>query len=286
MEKVHHQQFEDLPKKQEELKEIQKEEMEIKGAKERSRERGEFSELVSREKNKLKEFFGYDIDVPPLPEEITLEKYEQWKELSFELHYLPEEDMTKDRDLPGWQKKPNDWFYNAIGERKISPDATKLSGAWVLIDSREKPRYDNSDPMRRGEQMYENDDEIGNAFKKLRQRRVVKDHRKDDSRFNISWDELNKDEVKKALAKILGIDPENLRLPRAIEWNYLGNAFHKEWGETNVLEWFEDEYEKGRERLSGGGSGGGGLSDVKEIPPSFSYIDFGFRPLVVFSSLK
>lgn len=247
---------------------------------EKGKERGEFSELVTREQEKLREFFGKEIEVPPLPEEITAEKYELWKELGFDLHYLPDEDLVKDRDLPGWEKKPKDWFYDQISEGKISADAVKLTNAWVLIDSRAKPQYDN------GNQMYENDDKIGNVLKKLRQQGMIENHKKADSRFNISWDELNRVGVKAALAKLLGVDPENLRLPRTIEWNYLGNAFHKEWGETNAWEWFEDSYDKGRARLIGGNSVVGGLSSMDRGTPVHRYGSLGFRPLVVFSSKK
>jgi len=250
--------------------------------KERGKEigRAEFTDLVGRESEKLREFFGYNIEVPPLPDEITPEKYEQWKELGFELHYLPEEDLTKGRDLPGWKKKPNEWFFNQISEGKLSPDSTKLAGSWILIDNRAKPQYDD------GEQIYENDDQIGSALGKLRQQGLIENYKKTNSRFNISWDELNKTEVKEALAEILNIDPQNLRLPRAVEWNYLGNAFYERWGETNTWEWFEDEYDKGQSRLHGGFSDDGGLSDVSWRSPGVRRGGRGFRPLVVFSSTK
>ena len=250
--------------------------------KERGKEigRAEFTDLVGRESEKLREFFGYDIEVPPVPDEITPEKCEQWKELGFELHYLPEEDLTKDRDLPGWKKKPGELFFNQISDGKLSSDSTKLAGSWVLIDSRAKPQYDD------GKQIYENDDQIGDALGKLRQQGLIENYKETGSRFNISWDELNKTEMKEALAEILNTDPQNLRLPRAVEWNYLGNAFYEHWGETSIWEWLEDEYDKGQERLYGGGSGNGGLSGVDWHSPDGRDGGLGFRPLVVFSSTK
>ena len=250
--------------------------------KERGKEigRAEFTDLVGRESENLREFFVYDIDVPPVPEEITPEQYEKWKELGFELHYLPEEDLTKGRDLPGWKKKPKDWFYDKIQEGKVSEDATKLPGAWILADSREKPQYND------GDQTYEDDEKIGKVLKKLRANGVIEDFKKADSRFNISWGELNKTEMKEALAEILNTDPQNLRLPRAVEWNYLGNAFYERWGETSTWEWFEDEYDKGLGRLYGGDSDYGGLSYVYWDAPVNPIDCLGFRPLVVFSSTK
>ena len=66
----------------------------------------EFRELVDRETESLNDFFGHEVEVPPLPEEITPERYERWKEMGFELHYLPSEEMKKEANFPGWKKKP------------------------------------------------------------------------------------------------------------------------------------------------------------------------------------
>src|SRR3989344_9339389 len=46
----------------------------------------EFNELVMSEKEKLKIFFGYEIEVPPFPEEITMERYLEWKKNGFEIY--------------------------------------------------------------------------------------------------------------------------------------------------------------------------------------------------------
>jgi hypothetical protein len=69
-------------------------------------------------------------------------------------------------------------------------------------------------------------------------------------------------------------------LPRAIEWNYLGNAFHPEWGDTNTWEWFDDSYQNGTRRLRGGDSEYGGLSDVDWGVPARRRDGLGFRLLV------
>lgn len=244
-------------------------------------EQQEFQELRVCEQEKLREFFGYGIDVPPLPDEITHEKYEQWKELGFELHYLPDEDLTKDRDLPGWEKKPNNWFYDRIGDGRISADATKLAGAWILADNRAKPAYIA------GNQMYENDSKIGKCLKELREQYLLKKCRTSvQSRSNLTWDELHRPRVRQALADVFGVALVNIRLPKAIESNYLGNAFHKEWGGTEPLEWFEDSYDNGRERLFGGNSSFGGLSHIASFDPTLRNASVGFRPLVVFSRTK
>ena len=77
-----------------------------KEQKSRPESSAEFQEVMEREAEKLREFFGYDVEVPAIPEEVTPERYERWKEMGFELHYLPDEELAEDRDLPGWKKKP------------------------------------------------------------------------------------------------------------------------------------------------------------------------------------
>jgi hypothetical protein len=236
----------------------------------------EFRELLEREAEKLREFFGYDIEVPSLPDEITPERYEKWKEMGFELHYLPDEELSEERELPGWKKKPNDWFYDKLKAKEIPDDSARLPAAWVLADTREKPQYEG------GEQMYK-DDVLAEALEDLRKSKVITDFEVTGSRFRISWDELHKPEVKKAIAEALDVPEESLRLPRAIEWNYLGNAYHPKWGETDTWEWFEDSYQKGSRRLCGGYSWSGGLSCVDWGAPGVRSDHLGFRPQVVFS---
>ncbi len=239
-------------------------------------ESAEFRELVDRETESLSTFFGHEVEVPPLPDEVTPERYEKWKEMGFELHYLPPEEMRKDAAFPGWKKKPGDWFYGRLEANEIPADAAKLPDAWILVDTRGKPKYES------GKQIYK-DDVLRPVLEDLRKKKIITDFETKGSRFNISWDELNKPEVKKAIAEAMDVPEECLRLPRAIEWNVIGNAYHPEWGDTNTWEWFEDSYQKGARRLDGGGSGLGGLSHVDWDDPAERLGSLGFRPQVVFS---
>ena len=236
----------------------------------------EFRELVDRETESLNDFFGHEVEVPPLPEEITPERYERWKEMGFELHYLPSEEMKKEANFPGWKKKPEDWFYGRLEAKEIPADAANLPDSWILVDTREKPQYEN------GKQMYK-EDVLGPVLEDLRKKKIIEDFEVKGSRFRISWNELNKPEVKKAIAHAMDVPEEYLRLPRAIEWNFIGNAYHPEWGETNTWEWFDDPYMKGRGRLHGGNSEYGGLSDLLWPDPGTRSDDLGFRLQVVFS---
>ncbi|MDO8516426.1 MAG: hypothetical protein Q7S28_04190 [bacterium] len=238
-----------------------------------------------KETAKLKEFFGHDIPVPQPPPEITPELYKQWEQLGLELHYLPAEELTEERNLPGWTKKlgarysssPDIGieFFDEVKRGVLPPDTLKLPGAWALVDGREKPQYVD------GKQVYEKDF-LAPILKDLRAQRLIADHTVKESRFNIAWSELNQKEVRDAFARVLGVPGSSVRLPRAIEWNYLGNAFHPEWGATDTWEWLEDVYQQGGRRLGGGGFGYGGLSSIFCGDPDLPHARLGFRLIVVF----
>lgn len=245
----------------------------------------ELLKIELRESKAIEKFFGEKLEAAPLPEEITPERYREWREKGFELHYLPPEELSEDRDLPGWQKKPGKRytpdqqhgieFFDEIKNGNLPKDAAKLPGSWILIDEREKPRYQAR------KRVYK-DDLLAAALEDLRKKNVISDYQIKNSRFNTSHNELHKPEVKEAIAQALGVDPENLRLPRAIEWNYLGNAFYHQWSDGEALEWFEDDYQKGQRTLYGGDSRHGGLSYMNWGLPDGREYSLGFRPLVIF----
>lgn len=255
---------------------------------EKAVEHPEFRKLIGRETKMIKEFFGYRIETPTLPQEITPERYHEWKEKGFELHYLPPVEMTEDKEYPGWKKKPGKKyagvgmdFWGAIKKGYLSADTAKLPSSWILIDGRNKP-----DRYKAGEWEYKNDI-LATVLKQLREDKLTEDYKDKDSRFNISWDELHRPEVKEAIAQALGVESKNLRLPRAIEWNYLGNAFYHQWDRGDSWEWFED-VNKGLPsgRLLGGSPRSGGLSWVASKPSNQRGDQLGFRPLVVFHEEK
>lgn len=245
--------------------------------------REEFEDLVEREQTKLREFFGKDIDVPPMPASVSPEQYEKWKELNYDLHYIPDEEMTEDKNFPGWKKKPtsNINLFNAVKDKKnkLAADTLKLPGTWVLVDSREKPGWVSDQTTA---QAYEDDNDMEQAIAELRAQGLIAGDANKGARFRISWEELQKPEVKAKIAEILDVPPDSIRLPRAIEYNFLGNAHYQKWGDTNSYEWFQDSYQ-GSEHLFGGYSDRGGLSHVGWDFAGGRFDSFGFRPLIVLS---
>lgn len=162
---------------------------------------------------------------------------------------------------------------------RISEDATKLEDVLIAIDSTQKPDYNN------GRQLYQNDP-FAPLLERLRKERKIQVprgliHIPKTSRFGISPDELTEHALP-AISEMLEVDSNQVRLPKEIEVNVIGNRSHPEWGQTNTMEWVQDKFEDGR-RLIGGGSGSGGLACVV-CDWHVNRLDFfGFRPLVVLS---
>lgn len=86
-----------------------------------SQERRELRDLVEKEAGAFKRFFGYDIEVPPLPRSVTPERIASWREKGMDLHYLPREELREERTPPDSRRKPS-----------------RLPGYWILIERREK----------------------------------------------------------------------------------------------------------------------------------------------------
>ena len=228
--------------------------------------------LYETERAKLSEFFEREIEVPPLPDEITQERMERWEALGLELHYLPPIDMSKEGDLKKWVKPD----FKNIDPSQLPKDAMLLPGRWVLVDGRKKPKFDS------GNQGYENDANfLGPVLERLREDGVIENFRHPESRFDVSPEELEKPEVVVAFAQAMGLEPGQVSLPRTVEFNVLGNVHHPEWGEppSDCGEWFADKYKAGQGRLKGGDSGGGGLADVGWHFPDARHGNVGFRLL-------
>jgi len=232
------------------------------------------NEIIDKERSVLKDFYGEDIDVPDMPQQLvdTLKRLEQEGITCMEPHYLSEQFLF-DLNLalaenkvvpiahPGWNVKPEDWFWtNAARGGAFSPQAADVMGNWILIDSTPKPNYQN------GAQLYTDD--------------PFRDILPNGSRFNLSWDTI-KTTVFPQIAEKLGVPVDKMRFPKAIEFNVLGNMHHKEWGETSTYEWFEDGF-GAVSRLIGGHSGLGGLANVFHNSSASPDDRVGFRPLIVF----
>ena len=213
---------------------------------------------------------------PRIPQEVSdiLQRAEKAGIGVFEVYHLSDVVLEQNSNVVGWNKRPEGWFWDQIKNGKVSKDAARLPDSWVLVDKTQKPDYKD------GKQMYENDP-FGSFLKQLRKDKKIQT-RKDipeTSRFAISHDELTQVVLPK-IAKLLEIESSQVRLPKEIEFNVIGNFKYPEWRNTNTWEWFADKFGDGY-RLVGGGSDSGGLALVYRPWSDRHYGRVGFRPLVV-----
>jgi len=121
------------------------------------------------------------------------------------------------------------------------------------------------------------EDFLGPVLEDLRNRGLIENYQNSQSRFNISFSELEKPEVKKALAKACGLEPDQISIPHMIEFNILGSIHHPEWGDSNCTEWFADKYDSGKKVLTGGSCQDGGFAHVTDTGPDNRPARNGFR---------
>lgn len=252
--------------------------------------------LYEREKKWLKDFFGQNSEVPPIPSAITAEHVKIWERLGMELRYLPKIDMTEEKNFPGWKKKPGRRytpnksfgieFYDDIDRIQSLPEnqrnhnlqglkPTELPGTWVLRDTRDKPNYIHAS------QQYANDSDIQAFLKEMAKQSIIDSRAGVGRRFMLAprlfdlsrfWDEV------KLLLKVDDIPGAVVRLPRVIEASILGQAESP----NQVHEWCEEYHESGSRLHQGFYPDSGGSSYVSYgREPSDNT---GFRPLVVFKS--
>lgn len=231
--------------------------------------------------NNLKVFWGKEFKIPPLPKIATKKRLKNWEKFRLSLYYLPKEIVTRDKIYPGWKEMiQEDWFYDSIKNGELASDTLTLPGRWILIDNRPKPMFKN------GRQRYKDDERfLEPIIEGLRKSKKIDPQGVGvnvslNSRFGIMPDEYDR-LVRPELAKLLDISLKQIRLPRAIEWNYLSNAFYSKWGETNTWEWFDDRKEKDLRRLYGGCIDDGGISGVYWHANYVQFNCIGLRPLIV-----
>lgn len=239
-------------------------------------------EILAREKMLQMRFFGnFAKNFNYSPFVRTLENYgqvniEEWRELGLEPHFLPPITMSQ-RNYTGWKVKPEQWFYDNVTNGNISGNPLDLGGVTVLVDIRCKPAY------KKGEQMWEND-LLGDIIENLREKGEIQDHQPRQSRFSISAIEIE-NKISPAFAKKLGLEPRQVRLERAVEFNVLSQMLtdtpRAKDGEIDTWLWFADFFESAGNRLCGGGSGSGGFALVSYDGADDRWDGRSFRLLAV-----
>lgn len=240
--------------------------------------------ILKREQEILENFFDKKfIDIPDLPNWITDELIQYWDENIFHIHYIPKISLDENLGLPLWRDKPSKIFYKKIREGKLKNGAKILSGKWVLIDGRDKPKkkalwirindvwllqkmgFNPKNHLKKWSKQLHQNDYLGKILKE----------KGFGSRFCLTIHEIN--DLKPFILNFLKIESQKIiRLPFFIEYNYLGNAIYKQWRTTETWEWFEDKFDDGQ-YLAGGSYD---VSCMGWEPPEFWSTILTFRPVV------
>lgn len=243
-------------------------------------ERLDATKKISEASVEIKTFSRDQLILPhkKLSQEVSdiLQRAEKVGIKTLEAYHLSGVALTQDANVEGWNKKPEQWYWDQIANGNITPNSAKLPDSWVLIDKTARPDYKD------GKQLHANDP-LGTLLARLRKDKKIEKIKgiPETSRFGISHDELTQ-VVLPEIAKLLGIEASAVRLPREIEFNVIGNFKYPEWGRTNTWEWLIDKFEDGH-RLVGGCSGGGGLARVLCVLSDGHDGEIAFRPLVAIS---
>jgi len=218
-------------------------------------------------------------DIPKPPTEL-LKFQERNKDLgfTFEPFYWPEVVLEEDSDWPGAGIRPEGWYWQQIRNRNLPKNFATLFAGWYAMESIQKPDYVG------GRQLYSND-ALGLYLENLRNQGKIAvpelyRHVPPISRFAVSWDEIHSPVISE-VSKLFDVDRSRMKIPRMIELNVRGNMAHREWGQTNTLEWFEDKFEDAH-RLYGGNANNGGLAHVLDSWSDYRNDHLGFRLLVSF----
>jgi hypothetical protein len=226
-------------------------------------------QLLEKEQQYHQAFFGQTFDLTPMKkvlENYGQEKVREWNKLGLEVHFLPNFIFKKRTILPGWEVKPEDWYWDMKAEGEILvpnpvvPDQImNLGGIVVLIDTRLKPKYQD------GKQMWVNDKNfLGGIIKKLREEGKIEKYKPMTSRFNVSSRET--EIIRLEAAKFLGLNPQQYRLETALEMNIIPQLFtdlpRAKDGTTDTSVWCYEFFDGDSDRLEGGSADCGGLADV------------------------
>ena len=235
-------------------------------------------EIVAQARRKLKKFFGRYVQVDPVPSSWTQEFLENAAKYNLRPVFLPETDISESFQHGGYVK-PEAWYYNNVKSGNIKGKApTKLRKGWYLADFSMGTDYTD------GTQVFANDP-LAPVIERLRREKKIGkyDLTPLGSRFSITNDEW-RETVCPAVARELGVRPEQVGLERAIEFNAIRNLYDPNRGKFNMWEWFSDVFGASG-RVCGGGREGGGLADVYygSAGPRRDYI--AGRPLVSFQLL-
>jgi len=186
--------------------------------------------IRKREAKAIRKYFN--LKVVPEPIKLSPSKIKDLNEHGLGIHFIPEVDY---KEFPDGSLSE---FFFKLTERKIlRKESLNLKSGWVLIEKEPKP-----DPNKlwiRNNKFFELLSELGFNFRslcKLYPKLYFAGWNDFKDRFGTSRKEVEE----KILPSINNLKIDNLRLPKYLEYVYLGECFYSGWGNTKSWEWLED----------------------------------------------
>lgn len=205
--------------------------------------------LISKYKEVLSKAFQKKVIVENFPPEFTYDNLKKWEGYNLKPVYFSEEKINKSRRLANWVR-PHQLFYEKIEIEAMPADALKLKKGWYLIDVTSGM---NATIQSIWDYALPNDRLVGEVIAGLRRENKIPKSKGifPNSRFGLTLDEWQKI-VLPALAKKLGLNPEQIHLERYIEFNAIGNLYDSRRGEFKMMELFSDDIGLGGNFAHGG----------------------------------
>jgi hypothetical protein len=255
-------------------------------------------QIQFHEKKAWKAVLGIDLEVPPLPPEVTPEVKKSLESFGFELRYIPKLDIGSLSELkqngaekfldriqnlcPKWRKYESlsrkqrlnhsiarnleKWFWELAEYGDMN--FPQLPGNWVAVETMPKPSR-------------------GKAYDKT----LVSELLGREDRFGATWNNAYEaiETHKSDLLEMIGLSSsKRVRMLEAVEWNLLANR--EGWGSTNTFEWTNTETRNNNGlhhrivvgRFDQNNVSRGGAACAGWFRPSTSENYLGFRIAIVF----
>lgn len=256
-----------------------------------------WGKIISMRNKVIHEYSGVDVEIPPLPAEVTTEVAEKLRGEGFTIVYIPSLDLLPDqfkkqdpkdylselaRIYPNWRRYESlspaeqddpkvcrnlrEWFWEKVKDGDI--DFPALPGRWLAVETLPKPAWDDKYPE--------------TLFSKRLEFKVSGSKVIFDRRHSVPWDYAKEafDKAESRFLSDIGLPRGNLRFLEILEWNLLGNRFG--WGATDSYELTNTEARRspldgGSHRLIVGGSNEGGLLSWLGLATPSSAVGFASR---------
>ncbi|MFH1253473.1 MAG: hypothetical protein V1664_04045 [Candidatus Uhrbacteria bacterium] len=216
------------------------------------------------------------------PDWVTEDWIKYWDSLGFDLCFLPAQDFLNNSFPDDWLDRPNDFFSRLIETGQLPRSAAQLTGHWLLVDGRDKPkkrrRWISSDEAKFFEKIKL---PLGHFLRQQKTKQVYPQEFLNysfkalgaTSRFCLTPGEIEK--IREVVAELLYLPTEKVRLPNFVEYNCLGNLFFPQWASTATWEWLSDR--AGDKQLA---AGAGSVSSLGLDPIDYWSTILGFRFVV------